>query len=117
MHEVSVAEAILDIAHRAASGHPGARIARVNVTVGALAHIDDEALRFAFDVLKEGTASSGAALEIERERLQGRCSACGVSFEAESPENACPACGSFEVFWSGDGGSRVVSIDVDDEVS
>ncbi|MBM3319172.1 MAG: hydrogenase maturation nickel metallochaperone HypA [Candidatus Eisenbacteria bacterium] len=117
MHEASVAEAILDIARLAASGHPGARIVRVNVRVGAFAHIDDEALRFAFDVLKEGTASSGAALEIERERLQGRCSACGTSFEAGSPENACPGCGSFEVYWSGDGGSRVVSIDVDDGTS
>jgi hydrogenase nickel incorporation protein HypA/HybF len=114
MHEASVAQTILEIVERTAAEHPGSRVARVHVVVGALAHIDSDALRFAFDVLKEKTACAAAALAIERKALRGECRSCGGSFEAEIPSEACPSCGAAEVSWSGEQESYVAAIDVDE---
>jgi hydrogenase nickel incorporation protein HypA/HybF len=114
MHEASVAEEILGVVHRTLAEHPGCRVVRVRVSVGALAHLDADALRFAFDILKEGTPSAAADLDIERENLEGRCGACEAVFEAEAPDLACPACGGREVSWKGEHGTQVLSLDVDD---
>ncbi|RPJ46020.1 MAG: hydrogenase maturation nickel metallochaperone HypA [Candidatus Latescibacterota bacterium] len=115
MHEASVARTILEIAERTGARHGEVRIVRVHVVVGALAHIDDDALRFAFDALKTDTACASASLEIDKKRLVGSCRACDFSFEAEIPSDSCPQCGGAELSWSGDQESYVTAIDVDDE--
>lgn len=61
MHELGIAQAIVDIA---AESSGGARVLRVVVEVGKLAAVLPDALRFSFDVASEGTLVEGAALEI-----------------------------------------------------
>lgn len=114
MHETSVARSIIEIASHAAEEHGATRVMGVAVSVGALAHIDDDALRFAFDALKDDTSLAGASLTIERMRLAGRCGDCGAAFETDVLGAPCPGCGSVRIEWSGESETRVVSIDVDD---
>jgi hydrogenase nickel incorporation protein HypA/HybF len=61
MHELSIAEAIVDIA---AESSGGGRVLRVVVEVGKLAAVLPDALRFSFEVVAAGTPVEGAALEI-----------------------------------------------------
>ncbi|MFH1279857.1 MAG: hydrogenase maturation nickel metallochaperone HypA [Candidatus Eisenbacteria bacterium] len=112
MHEAGVARSILDIVERTAADYPGAEVRAVHVSVGALAHIDDDALRFAFDALKPETAAGGVELRIERKRLTGACRECGEGFETDSLETPCPGCGGGAVDWGGEHETHVIAVDV-----
>ncbi len=114
MHEASVARSMLEIVEKTVQEHPGAKVRIIRVSLGALSHIDDEALQFAFEVLKRETIASEAELEIEHEQLRGRCKECGEEFLSEVLERPCPGCGGFSIQWEGEGDSRVLSIDIDD---
>ena len=111
---MGVAQTILDIVERAVADYPGAPVRNVRIAVGALAHIDDRAIRFAFDRLKEETRSSGAELLIERKTLTGHCRDCGRRFESELFETPCPGCDRFSIEWDGDMETHVISVDIDD---
>lgn len=117
MHETGVARSILDIVEETAAGHPGAKVRVVHVSVGALAHIDDDALRFAFDILKAETPFGEAELRIDRKRLTGLCRSCGNRFETDLLDTPCPACGGGSMDWRGEQETCVTAIDVDESAT
>jgi hydrogenase nickel incorporation protein HypA/HybF len=94
MHELSIAEAVVDIACRHAAGR---RIASVEVRVGHLRQVVPDALRFAFELVAAGTAADGAELRIVQVPVAGRCRACGTDAELEAFPLLCPRCGSAEL--------------------
>lgn len=94
MHELSIAEAVVDIACRHAAGR---RIASVEVRVGHLRQVVPDALAFAFELVAEGTAAEGAALAIVEVPPAGRCRACGAEAELEGFPLLCPRCGSADL--------------------
>jgi len=55
MHELSVAQAILDAVKGEAEKHPGARPLRVGVRVGELSGVNPDSLSFCFECLVQGT--------------------------------------------------------------
>ena len=61
MHELSIAEAIVDVAARHAAGR---RVLRVEVKVGHLRQVVPDSLCFAFGLVAQGTALDGAELAI-----------------------------------------------------
>ncbi len=65
MHELGIAQNLVDLVSREVAGHPGARVIAVRLRVGELAGVEPEALGFAFDALKAETACAGAALVVE----------------------------------------------------
>lgn len=65
MHELGIAQSLLDLVTREVAGRPGARVTAVHLRVGELAGVEAEALGFAFDALKPGTTCAGAALVVE----------------------------------------------------
>jgi hydrogenase nickel incorporation protein HypA/HybF len=103
MHELSIANAILDAVRQEAEKHPGARVVKVAVRIGELAGVDPEALDFGFTALVKGTELDPLALEIEALPRCNRCRQCGETFAVSDARVACPACGSAEsVMVSGD---------------
>jgi hydrogenase nickel incorporation protein HypA/HybF len=94
MHELSIAQAIVDIATRHAAGR---RVYRVSVRVGHLRQVVPDALQFAFELLVSGTALDGAELAIEEVPAQVRCRACAQLSELRAFPLACAACGSLDV--------------------
>ena len=95
MHELSIAQSIVDEACQAAARSGGVRVTKLMLRIGALAGIVDEALRFSFEVAAEGTACQAASLEIERVDLRVMCTHCQ---EPRTIAGACllvcPECGS-----------------------
>jgi hydrogenase nickel incorporation protein HypA/HybF len=65
MHEMGIANSILDAVQREASLRPGMRVAKVVVRLGAFAGVDTESLRFCFDALVLDTALAPLELGIE----------------------------------------------------
>jgi hydrogenase nickel incorporation protein HypA/HybF len=94
MHELSIADALLEIALRHADGR---RIESVEVKVGHLRQVVPDALAFAWTLVTEGTDAEGAGLMIEEVPAAGVCRGCGMESEWDAFPLACEACGSFDV--------------------
>lgn len=94
MHEAGIARSVLETCLVAARREQAQRIVRIEVRMGALAGVVPEALSFAFDALKAGTAADAAELAITRVPYEARCSACSLEFEVHEAWAValCPAC-------------------------
>lgn len=92
MHEMALAQSILDIVRNtcAANGHVVPR--KVGLDIGEMTHVDPDALRFGFAATIAGTAWEGAELEITTVPLRARCRACGDEFVVEQRVFICPHC-------------------------
>lgn len=94
MHELGIANSILDGVAAEVSRRAGARPVKVGVRVGELAGLDPDALRFAFEALTLDTPLAGLLLDIEFRASRSRCNDCSHEFEVRNFELLCPACGS-----------------------
>ncbi|HEY1796330.1 MAG TPA: hydrogenase maturation nickel metallochaperone HypA [Stellaceae bacterium] len=90
MHELSITRNIVAIVGEAAAGRRGSR---VTLDIGRLSGIMDDAIRFCFPIVAEGTALSGAALDINLIDGRARCSDCAAEFFTDTLFTPCP-CGS-----------------------
>ncbi|HEY5461547.1 MAG TPA: hydrogenase maturation nickel metallochaperone HypA, partial [Deferrimonas sp.] len=78
MHELGVANEILDVALAEADRHAAKKVTSIRLRVGVLRAIEPENLSFLFEHLARGTLAEGAFLEIEEEPVRVECEACGV---------------------------------------
>ncbi|WP_239407039.1 hydrogenase maturation nickel metallochaperone HypA/HybF [Desulfovibrio sp. An276] len=95
MHELALAQGMLDIATEELSRHNCKRLTLLRVNVGAMSGVVPECLDFAFSSLVQGTVHEGARLEIVKIPLKLKC-ICGEEFEADNGPfdlPACPKCG------------------------
>lgn len=95
MHELSIAQQIVDIA---CGAHPGRRVVRIGVVVGKLSAVLPDSLRFCFDLACEDTPAAGARIEIRETPGRARCRACGAEVELTQPFGRC-ACGQTDLEW------------------
>jgi hydrogenase nickel incorporation protein HypA/HybF len=95
MHELSLMEAVRELALEQARAHGGGPIAVIRLRIGSLAGVEPEALRFAHGVVMAGTAAEGAVLEIEAVPARFHCEPCGQPFAAPQGDCLCPRCGAF----------------------
>lgn len=94
MHELGIANSVLEAVQTEAARHPGAVVRKVAVTVGELAGVDPEALAFGFEALTTGTEWQHLVLEIQTRPRVHRCPACGLNFRVIDYQFACPECGA-----------------------
>jgi hydrogenase nickel incorporation protein HypA/HybF len=94
MHELSIADALVEIAVRHAGDR---RVTRVEVRVGHLRQVVPSALELAFELVAHGTPVDGAELVLEHVSAAGRCPVCGAESELDGFPLACAACGSLDV--------------------
>jgi hydrogenase nickel incorporation protein HypA/HybF len=91
MHEIGIANSILDAVRTEAARNPGGQPRKVAVRIGELAAVDADALRFAFEVLTRDTDLESLELDIEICPRRQRC-ACGFEFNVTGCELQCPQC-------------------------
>jgi hydrogenase nickel incorporation protein HypA/HybF len=94
MHELSIAQAIVDVAARHAGG---AGVERVHVRVGRLRQVVPSALEFAFGLVAAETEAEGAELVLEDVPAAGVCRACGGESELPAFPLRCGVCGSLDL--------------------
>ena len=113
MHELSIAESILETANKTLENNPGNnRIDSIRLRIGLLAAVDDDALRFALEAITEGTLNSGMEIRIEKVYPQAKCFSCGNSFEVRDMIYTCPQCGAFRADLEGGDELEIVSMEV-----
>ncbi len=96
MHELSIANSILEAVRTEAQRRAGFRILKVGVRVGELSGVVPDALSFGFEALVRGTDFEPLALEIEFCPRRHRCARCEHIFVVTDYDPACPICGELE---------------------
>lgn len=92
MHELSIANAILERVGQEAERRTGARFLKVGVRVGELSGVDPDALSFSFEALVKDSPWEPLELQIEVRPWVQRCRCCGHEFQVRDAETACPRC-------------------------
>jgi len=93
MHELPVAESILEIALRHAQQAGARRITAVDLLIGDLSSFIDESIQFYWDMISQDTAAQGAQLRFRRVPAKVKCLDCGHQFEPGKTIVPCPECG------------------------
>ena len=97
MHEMSLAEGVLQIIEDSAKQQHFSRVKTVWLEIGQLSSVEPEAMRFCFDAVARGSLAEGAQLEIVIVDGGGQCMNCGQTVKLAAVYDACPACGGYPV--------------------
>jgi hydrogenase nickel incorporation protein HypA/HybF len=98
MHEVSIAQGLLDIAieHCTRQGYEG--IESIKVKIGKASGVMPDSLLFAFEAMKIGTLAEKASLTIDEIPVSGFCNSCNSNFTVEDAYViSCPNCGNMSL--------------------
>ena len=94
MHELSIASRIVEIAGDRCR-EESARAKVVTLRIGALSCVHEDALRFSFDLVREGTRLADAELRIVSVPVTIWCGSCRREVELPGIQRfACPDCGT-----------------------
>jgi hydrogenase nickel incorporation protein HypA/HybF len=97
MHEMSLAEGILDIVEDTARAQGASRVLEITLEIGALAGVEVDALRFCLDAILHDSVAADARVSIERLPGRGWCLACANEVEIAQLYDPCPRCGAYQV--------------------
>ncbi len=112
MHEMSLAESVLQLIEDAARQQDFSRVSLVRLEIGQFASVEAEALRFCFDAVTRGSLAEGATLEIVARQGAGWCAQCAATVALSDTFGACPRCGGSQVRVTGGTELRVKELEV-----
>lgn len=113
MHEMSLAESMLQIIEDHARKDGFAHVKTVRLEIGRLAGVEIEAMRFCFDAVTRGSIAEGAALEIVATPGSGWCMQCEQAVPLSEMYGSCPRCGGYQVQVSGGTEMRIRELEVE----
>lgn len=95
MHELSIANRVVELVAEQVRSAGAAGATAVTLRIGGLACVHEDALRFSFDLVREGTPAAAAKLRIVHVPVRIWCGACGREVELPGIQRfACPDCGT-----------------------
>jgi hydrogenase nickel incorporation protein HypA/HybF len=97
MHEMSLAEGVLQIIEDAARSQSFGKVRTVILEIGKLGSVEPDAMRFCFDAVICGSIAEGAVLEIVELPGSGWCMQCAMNVPMAEKYGECPQCGSYQV--------------------
>jgi hydrogenase nickel incorporation protein HypA/HybF len=112
---MALMESVREIVEAAARSQNATRVTAVRLQIGALATVDPDALRFAFDVVMKGGRAEGAALEIESAPGVAWCWDCALTVTLAAGALSCPQCGGAKLQVTGGTEMRVREVDLGEE--
>lgn len=113
MHEMSLAENVLQIIEEAARSQGYTRVKAVWLEIGQLACVEQEAMRFCFDAVMRDSIVQDARLEIIEIAGQAWCEKCACIVPLAALYEACPNCGSQGLEVRGGDAMRVKELEVE----
>ena len=97
MHEMSLAEGMIQLIEENSRSQNFTQVTRVCLEIGRLSNVEVEAMRFCFEAVVAGTIAQGAKLEISEIPGIGWCMDCSKSIEYQALYDPCPLCGNYKV--------------------
>lgn len=113
MHEMSLAEGVLQLVEETARREGAKRVKLVVLEIGRMSSVQPEALTFCFDVVTRNSVAEGAALEIVDVPGAGWCMQCAATVPMTELYGSCPTCGSYQVQPTGGTEMRVREIEIE----
>jgi hydrogenase nickel incorporation protein HypA/HybF len=96
MHELSIAEALVEQVEAVRTANDGGKVVAVEVRIGEWRQVVPDILSSYFEHLTQGTPLEGARIDIEQVAATARCGACAKVFALEDIFLVCPDCGSHQ---------------------
>ncbi len=95
MHELSIANRIVELVTEHLREVGAARATAITLRIGTLSCVHEDALRFSFDLVREGTPLAAAELRVVTVPVAIWCEACGREVVLPGIQKfACPDCGT-----------------------
>ena len=113
MHEMSLAEGVLQLIEDAAKQQNFAAVKTVWLEIGQLSGVEVEAMKFCFDAVTRDSIAQKARLEIIALPGAGWCMACAVTVPMSQVFGECPHCGGHQMQVTGGTEMRLKELEVD----
>ena len=113
MHEMALAQALVDQVTELAEKNGCRRILSVDVSIGALSGVMRESLEFCFPVVARGTALEGTVLNVTEVPLKAECRDCRRITNPEPFEITCSHCGSMNLMLTEGRDFKLISLEVE----
>ena len=112
MHEMSLAEGVLQVIEDAARAQDFSRVTAVWLEIGELSGVEVEAMKFCFDAVVRDSIAEGARLEIIATAGSAWCMKCSKTVPMQELFGECPECGSHQMQVNGGTEMRVKELEV-----
>ena len=113
MHEMSLAEGVVQIVEDYARREHFRRVKAVWLEIGRLSGVEAEAMRFCFDAAARDTVAEGARLEIVELAGSAWCLHCSEAVAVAARYDPCPRCGGYQLQVTGGTEMRVKELEVE----
>jgi hydrogenase nickel incorporation protein HypA/HybF len=94
MHEMALAESVLNIIEENALSQHFQRVRTVILEIGKLSAVEANAMRFCFEAVTRNTLADGADLQIIETEGAAICLNCNATVVMEERYGLCPQCNS-----------------------
>ena len=101
MHEMAIAESILNIALDYAENNNATKIDVITLKIGDMSGVEMEALNMAFKILTKDTIAEESKLIVHRVPIIAICNKCGKEFHIDHYNFFCPECDGILILKSG----------------
>lgn len=95
MHELSIAQSIVELAEAQAKSHQANEIEELELEIGSLAGIELQSFTFALESVVKGTMLDKARIIRHDIQGEGRCGDCEKDFPVKALFSPCPYCNSY----------------------
>ena len=95
MHELSIAQSIVQLSEQQAREHHSSQIEEVELETGCLAGVELQTLEFAMESAVKGTLLEKAKIIRRYVDGEGQCCDCETVFPIGNLFSPCPNCGSY----------------------
>lgn len=113
MHELGIMTGVMDAVEASTKQAGATSVLKVSLSVGEMTEAIEDALRFAFEALSEGTMCEHAELQITMIKPKSHCFECGAEYEHDRFHMLCPSCGGFATELIAGRELQIDSIEVD----
>jgi hydrogenase nickel incorporation protein HypA/HybF len=113
MHEMALCESVIEIIEREARDQQFARVRAVWLEIGALGHVEPEAMQFCFSAVAQGGIAADARLEIVAVPGAAWCLSCAKTVKITQRYDPCPDCGGHQLQITAGDELRIKELEVD----
>jgi len=113
MHEMSLAEGMMQLIEEQAQQQQFSRVTLVHLDIGKLSNVEVDAMKFCFDAVCQDTIAHGAKLIISESLGQGWCMDCAKTIVYPGLYEPCPHCGGYKIQVTGGNEMLIKELEVE----